>query len=38
MLIGRAFWEKIGDPTTYDELLALSEEAGHEVLPLLKAE
>jgi hypothetical protein len=38
MLIGRAFWEKIGDPTTYDELLVISEEAGHEVLPLLKAE
>jgi hypothetical protein len=38
ILIGRAFWQKIGDPTTFDELLAISEEAGQEVLPLLKAE
>lgn len=28
MLIGRAFWEKIGDKTTYDELLDIAEEVG----------
>lgn len=31
MLIGRAFWEKIGDSTTYDELLTLSEEVGRRI-------
>ncbi len=28
MLVGRAFWEKIGDSATYDELLAISEAVG----------
>jgi hypothetical protein len=30
MLIGRTFWEKIGDLQTYDELLILAEEVGKE--------
>ncbi len=28
MLVGRAFWEKIGDATTYDELLQIAAEVG----------
>jgi|SRR5579875_2633159 len=31
MLIGRDFWTKIGDDTTYDELLALAEDVGREL-------
>lgn len=31
MLIGRAFWAKIGDDRTYDELLGIAEEVGKEI-------
>lgn len=28
-LVGRPFWEKIGDSSTYDEVLAIASEVGH---------
>jgi hypothetical protein len=37
MLIGRAFWEKIGDSNTYDELLQISEEVGSEITEIIAA-
>lgn len=38
ILIGRSFWEKIGDKSTYDELLAISEEVGQEITLLIEQE
>jgi hypothetical protein len=35
-LIGRQFWRKIGDEFTYDEVLAIAEEVGHEVTALIE--
>ena len=35
ILVGRPFWERIGEPSTYDELLGIAAEVGHEVEPLL---
>lgn len=31
MLIGRSFWAKIGDDTTYDELLEISDAVGKQI-------
>ena len=36
ILIGRTFWEKIGDQSTYDELLMISEEVGRKVTLLIE--
>lgn len=36
LLLGRDFWTKIGEDTTYDELLAISEEVGQELIPLIR--
>lgn len=36
LLIGRDFWSRIGDKHTYDELLAISEQVGFAIEPLLK--
>jgi type II restriction enzyme len=36
ILIGRQFWRKIGDEFTYDEVLAIAEEVGHEVTALIE--
>ncbi|MEO6804949.1 MAG: TdeIII family type II restriction endonuclease [Edaphobacter sp.] len=33
ILIGRDFWSKIGDMSTYDELLLISEEVGKQLAP-----
>lgn len=35
LLIGRTFWERIGDPSTYDEILEIAEQVGKDALPLL---
>ncbi len=37
IIVGRQFWTKIGDESTYDELLAISEKVGHEVTKLIEA-
>jgi type II restriction enzyme len=36
ILIGRQFWEKIGDNSTYEELLVISEEVGHKITLLIE--
>jgi len=36
ILIGRQFWEKIGDQSTYDELLKISEEVGRRLSAMLE--
>lgn len=35
LLVGREFWAKIGDATTYDELLEISEAAGKQITQTL---
>lgn len=35
ILIGRPFWEMIGDNSTYDELLKISTEVGESIKPLI---
>ena len=35
MLVGRAFWTKIGDEHTYDELLEIAENVGYKIRSLL---
>jgi len=35
LLVGRSFWEVIGDQQTYDELLAIAEEVGTSVATLI---
>jgi Type II restriction endonuclease, TdeIII len=37
LLVGRSFWAKIGDESTYDELLEISEEVGKEISDLIAA-
>ena len=37
ILIGRAFWSKIGDSNTYDELLQISEDVGDEITRIIAA-
>lgn len=35
ILVGRAFWETIGEATTYDELLEIASEVGAKIKPFL---
>lgn len=35
LLIGSAFWNKIGDDSTFDELLAIAHDVGHKLKPLV---
>lgn len=35
LVVGRPFWEMIGDGQTYDELLQIAEEVGVSVAPLI---
>jgi hypothetical protein len=36
ILVGRDFWAKIGDPTTYDELLVIAQEVGEKITAILE--
>lgn len=35
LVVGRSFWEMIGDGQTYDELLAIAQEVGQSVTQLI---